>query len=114
MAREALTRLLWMILGLVVFCVATGMVRTLCEFAFPTYSGFSFYQPLFAVPPHIVVSLGGMGVAQLVAWASNISPIQSSSANLLVGAGYAGATLFALLAEKHLPQWFGSPGSTHM
>jgi len=114
MAREAFTRLLWMVLGLIVLCAAIGIVRTLREFVFPTYSGFSFYQPLFAIPFHIAVSLMGMGIAQFLAWVFKLAVIQSSSGNFFVGVGYSVATLIAFLAEKHLPQSFGSPGSTHM
>ena len=114
MARESVTRLLWSSGGIVLLCVATGIVRTLREFVFPTYSGFQFYQPLFAIPLHLVFSFIGLGVAQLVAFQSRLAPIQSWSGNILFGMSCSAATLAALLAEKHLPQWLASPGSVHM
>jgi len=113
MAREVFTRLLWTAIGIFALCIAIGVLRTLSELAFPTYSGFRFYQPLRAIPGHILISFLGMGIAQLVAWACNLAAIQSWSGNLLLGGGYSGATFAAFSAEKHLPSWLGSPGSTH-
>jgi hypothetical protein len=114
MAREVLIkRLLWMAIGIAVFCVVIGVLRTLRELTFPSYSGFSFYQPLFLIPFHAAISLFGMAVAHSAAWAFRLAPITSWSSNLLVGAGYSIATWMAFLAETHLPEWLG-PGTFPM
>ena len=114
MRRENFIRLLWMPVGTVLLCIAIGFARTLHELAFPSYSGFAFYQPLRAIPFHVVVSLVGLGVGQFVAWATNLAAIPSLRGNLLAGASYSAATLVALLAERRLPYWLGSPGSPSM